>query len=107
MPLSSTGLWVAAPCSDVAGYQRFGGPRCLQLGVIFWAVTSYSDVVGYQRFWESCSFHLQESSKILVPCHINARRRSPQDGDLDESMLVKVSSLRDSVQAGSDAYSGP
>jgi hypothetical protein len=22
---------VVTPCSDVAGYQRFGGPRCLHL----------------------------------------------------------------------------
>jgi hypothetical protein len=24
-------LWVLIPCSDVVGYQRFGGPFCLHL----------------------------------------------------------------------------
>jgi len=24
-------FWVVAPCSMVAGYQRFGGPYCLHL----------------------------------------------------------------------------
>jgi hypothetical protein len=28
---TSYGLWVVTPCSDVAGYQRFGRPCCLHL----------------------------------------------------------------------------
>jgi hypothetical protein len=59
------------PCSDVVGYQRFGGPCSLHLQgemswawikiqvEIFWAMTPRSDVVGYQRFGGPCHHHLQ------------------------------------------------
>jgi len=56
---SSSGLWFMTPCSNVIGYQRFGGPRCLHLQgevsgawieiqvAVLWVMTSCSIVVGY------------------------------------------------------------
>jgi hypothetical protein len=48
-------LWFVTPCSVVAGYQRFGGPRCLYLQGevssrgLLGCDAVYSVVVGYQR----------------------------------------------------------
>jgi len=47
---------VVIQCSDVIGYQRFGGPCCLHLHCV---VMPCSVVVGYQRFGGPCCLHLQ------------------------------------------------
>jgi len=38
-------FWVVTPSSNVVGYQRFEGPRCLH----FWVVSPCIYMVGYQR----------------------------------------------------------
>jgi len=55
-------FWCVTPCSDVGGYQRFGGPYYLLLQgevigvwtqiqvVVFWVVTPCSDAIGYKCF---------------------------------------------------------
>jgi hypothetical protein len=55
-------FWVVTLCSDVVGYQCFGGPCCLHLQV----VTLCNDVLGYQRFGEPCCIHLQVVTPFSV-----------------------------------------
>jgi len=50
-------FWVVTPCSDMVGYQRFGGPRCI--------------FQGEMTTW---------TSEKLLPYHKTTWRLNPEDG---------------------------
>jgi hypothetical protein len=54
MKVQAAVFWVLTPCSDVVGYERFGGISAS----IFWVVTQ-CNVIGYQRLGTPCYLHLQ------------------------------------------------
>jgi hypothetical protein len=58
--------------------------------LIFWVVTTCSDVVGYELYGGPCCFitpkmEAEKSIETLVSYHITIRRHNPEDHDINLS----------------------